>query len=231
MVQKIILAGEKSYSAVVDEIFQKIQKAEASTLLGSELLKEVYANLNESITPLLTLKPFITGAEKIAGDDVKLSELIGFLKKSITGNADLNFLINLCKEEHYAELGRMSHPSPKSTIKDIEDHFNDPGTVIEEGIRAGVFDNLKSKLLNKIKSDLQVAKPQVKLNESEVLFSGNLVKYSPIGLRYEDIEKNRLVMLTESGAFEMNRETKSFSVLEDSINISAPYRFLMNAKK
>jgi hypothetical protein len=227
--QKIDLLGKNSYSTVVKEIVEKIQKAEVDTLVGNELLKEVYANLNESITPLLTLKPFITGAEKIAGDDVKLVDLVKFMKKRITGNADLNFLINLVKEEHFAEMTRMNHPSPESTIKDIEDQFNKPSSVIEEGIKAGLFDNLKSDLLHKIKNDLNTVKPVQKLNESNVLFSENLVKYSPIGIKLEDIQNNRIVMLTESGVFTIGRETKKFSLLNESIQIPEEHQHLMHA--
>jgi len=222
-----MLLGKNSYSSVVKEIVEKIQKAEADTLAGSELLKEAYKNLNESITPLLTLKPFITGAEKIAGDDVKLCDLLKFLKKSITGNADLNYLINLCKEEHFAEMTRLNHPSPQSTIKDIEDEFDQPSSVIEQGIKAGLFDNLKSNLLNKIKTDLNVT-PDKKLNEN-TLFSGNLVKYSPIGIRLEDLENNRMVILTESEVLSFDRINKSFSKLDESINIPVNHGKLMHA--
>jgi len=226
--EQSMLLGKNSYSTVVKEIIEKIQKAEADTLVGSELLKEVYSKLNESITPLLTLKPFITGAEKIAGDDVKLGDLLKFLKKSITGNADLNYLINLCKEEHFAEMTRLNHPSPQATIKDIEDEFNQPSSVIEEGIKSGIFDNLKSNLLNKIKNDLDVT-PDKKLNEN-ALFSGNLVKYSPIGIRLEDLENNRMVILTESEVLSFDRITKDFSkVDESSINIPVNHSKLMNA--
>jgi len=227
--ETIDLLGTNSYSAIVKEIVEKIQKAEADTLVGSELLKEVYSKLNESITPLLTLKPFITGAEKIAGDDVKLVDLVNFLKKKITGNADLNFLINLVKEEHFAEMSRLNHPSPQSTIKDIEDQFSKPGSVIEEGIKAGLFDGLQSKLLNKIKSDLNVKKDITKLNESNAMFNENLVKYSPIGIKLEDVDNNRLLMLTESGIFVFDRATKIFSNLNENVNVPQEHKHLMHA--
>ncbi len=227
--EQSMLLGKNSYSSVVNEIVEKIQKAEADTLVGNQLLKEVYSKLNESITPLLTLKPFITGAEKIAGDDVKLSELLKFLKKTITGNADLNFLINLVKEEHFSEMTRLGHPSPESTIKDIEDEFDKPGSVIEEGIKSGLFDNLKSTLLNKIKSDIDVKSVDKKLNENQTLFSGSLVKYSPVGLRYEDISNNRIVILTESEVLLFDRIAKQFSKLEESIVIPENYGRLMQA--
>lgn len=221
------LLGKNNYSSIVREISEKIMKAEADTLVGQELLKDVYEKLNESITPLLTLKPFITGAEKIAGDDVKLSELVNFLKKKITGNADLNYLINMCKEEHFAEMTRMNHPSPKATIKEIEEEFDKPGSVIEEGIKSGLFDNLQSDLLNKIKTTLDI--PKVTLNENQTLISGNLVKYSPIGIRFEDVENNRMILLAESEILSFDRKSKIFTRLDESITIPENHNKLLRA--
>jgi hypothetical protein len=233
------LLGKESYSTVVKEIVEKIQKCQADTLVGNEFLKNMYSKLNEStnITPLLSLKPFITGAEKIAGDDVSLKEIIDFLKKKITGNADLNFLINLVKEEHFENLSRMGHPDPTSTIKNIEEEFNKPSSVIEEGIKSGLFDNLKSELLNKIKTDIDTTpdkgystKNATKdLKESDALFNGNLVKYSPIGIKYEDIANNRIVMLTESAVLEYNHKSKTFKVPQEQVIVPENYGKLSTA--
>jgi hypothetical protein len=228
------LAGKNSYKNIVSQIVDKIQKAQTTTLEGNEFLKQMYDKLNEStnITPLLSLRPFLTGAEKIASDDISFKEVIDFIKKSVTGNADLNFLIGLCKEEHFENLNRMNHPSPQSTIKDIEDQFNKPSSTIEEGIRAGLFDNLKSNLLNKIKTDIEI-KPDKKLNESDVLFNGNLVKYSPIGIKFEDTKNNRMVVLTESFVLGYNRETNETTALNDveiaGIDITPNYKRLLES--
>ena len=235
-INKQDLLGKSGYNQVVKEIIEKIQKAKADTLTGSEMLKEVYKNLSESnnITPLLTLKPFITGAEKIAGDDISLVELIKFIKGKITGNADLNFLIGMVKEEHFSELSRAGHPAPKETIKEIEEMFNKPSSVIEEGIKKGIFDTMKSSLLNKIKIDLNVkdkTPKTVKLTESDFRINADLFSYSPIGIKYEDVQNKQVVYLLESVILGYNRETEEMFNLSESDKLIIPnnYKILLNA--
>ena len=126
-------------------------------------------------------------------------------------------------------MTRLNHPSPQATVKDIEDKFNQPGSVIEEGIKAGIFDNMKSKLLNQIKSDLKAKTPIITLNESNALFNQHLVKYSPIGIKLEDIKNNRLLMLTENGVFSVNRQTQEFSALHESVDIPKEHNFLIHS--
>ena len=222
------LLGENSYPAIVKEIYEKIQNTKCQTMTGDELCQEIYKRLNESITPMLELKDFTTKAEKIAGDDVTIKELIDFVRKrSVTG--DLNFIINLCKEEHFKEMGRLNHPSPAQTIKAIEEKFSEPGSVIEQGIKAGLFDGLKSKLLNKVKSDLGSVEIK-KLNESQTLFNGPLVQYSPVGIKYEDLKNNQVVYLLESEIIGLSRETGKLSALpKNAIDIPEGYGLLINA--
>ena len=199
------LLGKSSYPGIVEAITEKIRNAQAETLSGSSLLTDMYAALNESQTPIMDLKPFITGGEKIASDDATIADVIDFCKKSIT-TGDLNFVINLCKEEHFKNMSRMNHPSPKDTVKDIQDVFDEPVSFIEQGIKSGLFDGLQSKLLNSIKNDLGIKvtdqefsdatklvaektkkdeskATKSKLNESEVVFNGPLVKYSKEQIR------------------------------------------------
>lgn len=220
---------ENSYSTIVKEITDKIRTAKAQTLSGTEFLKNMYQTLNESsnITPMLSLKPFVTGAEKISGDDATIGEIISFIKKRTTGG-DLNFIINLAKEEHFAELKRAGHPDPKDTIKDIKDSFDKPASVIEEGVRNGIFDGLKSKLLNQVKVDLtNTTKP---LNEGLAQLNINTVKYNPIGVKLEVAKEDRIVFLTESDVLNFDRVTKQFSKLTESeFEIPNGHRLLMTA--
>jgi len=222
---KQMLLGPNSYPAIIGEIFEKIQNAQCQTLTGTEFLKDIYKNLNESITPALDLKEFVTKGEKVAGDDVTLKEIIDFTKKSME-NVDLNFIINLCKEEHFKEMKRMSHPSPEQTIKDIKSSFDEPASVIEQGIRNGLFDGLKSKLLNKVKVDLGVIKP---LNENNTTFNGSLIKYTPIGITFEDVQNNRKLLLLENDILSYDRVSKKLSKLNESIAIPDNYNKLMIA--
>lgn len=230
------LNSNNSYPAVVKEIIEKIMSAKADTLTGSELLKEVYKNLSESknITPLLTLKPFITGSEKIAGDDVSLKEIVDFIKRKVTTNADLSFLIGLVKEEHFQNLLRSGHPAPQTTIKDFEDEFGKPSSVIEQGIKNGIFDTMKSNLLNKIKTDLTKVDDKmpvtVKLNESETVYFENLAKYSPVGIKLDDVKNNRMIILTESCNLQYDYKTKDLKALSESeVEISPAHKNLMHS--
>ena len=227
---------KSQYSSIVAEITEKIKTAQAETLTGAEFLKNMYATLNESsnITPMLSLKPFITGAEKISGDDATIKEIFDFIKKKSTGG-DLNFIINLIKEEHFAELNRAGHPDPQSTIAAIKDEFEKPASAIEEGIHNGIFDDLKSKLLNQVKVDLNIKAPNpkqdIQLNEGVTTFLNmNTVRYSPIGIKLEDAQNNKIIMLTESEVLEYDRLNESFKTLNPSeINIPDNHRKLMTA--
>jgi len=221
------LLGPKSYPAIVEQIVEKIKNAQAQTLAGTTLLKEVYATLNESITPMMDIKPFVTKAEAIAGDDATLADVVAFCKKSVT-TGDLNFIINLCKEEHYTNMNRLNHPDPKSTVKEIEGAFDEPSSVIEKGIKAGLFDKLDSKLLNKIKVDLDVVKSN--LNESvKAKFNGSMIRYSPIGIRYEDVANNKTILLLEQNSLSYDRATREFSPLNESVEIAESHRKLMSS--
>jgi hypothetical protein len=222
------LLGENSYPAIVKDVYEKIQNTKCQTMLGNELCQKVYHRLNESITPMLELKEFTTAAEKIAGDDVSLKEIIDFVRKrAVTG--DLNYIINLCKEEHFKNMGRLNHPKPEETLKAIEEKFGEPSSVIEQGIKSGIFDNLQSALFNKIKSDLSVEKPK-KLNESQTLINGSLVKYSPVGIKFEDLKNNQIVYLMESEIIGFKRETKNFvALMESEISIPDEHKKLLRA--
>lgn len=192
-----ILLGEDSYSGVLYKINEVIKNAQAETIKGSQFLSEMYKSLNESVTPMLSLKPFITKGEELAPDDLTVGEVMKIVKKKLGHNADLNFIINLCKEEHYANMMRAGIP-PEETVKSIEKLFNKKGSEIEKLIKDGIFDCLKSDLLGDIKKKLGYNENEnsdngdpekddkevktSKLNESKFLpgFSGVNI-YAPIG--------------------------------------------------
>lgn len=227
------LLNENSYSPIVREIFEQFKNIECSTLVGNQLCSDTYNKLSESSTPIIELKQFTTDAEILAKDDIKLKELVDFCAKKVTGG-DLNFIINLCKEEHFKEMSRLNHPKPEATIKEIEHEFNQPASVIEEGIKAGLFDTLKSDLLGTIKKDLKIQSKQTKdLNESGVIIGTNIVKYSPVGVKLEDPENNRMLLLTESTVLAFSRETDLLTPLTESeikgLNIPAEHKRLLDA--
>lgn len=240
-----IVNKETSYAGILSSIKQKIESVNTcETLTGNELLGNAYKILNESSTPILDLKEFTTNAEKISGDDATLCDIVKFCKSKVK-SGDLNFLINLCKEEHFKEMNRCYHPSPESTIKDFEVMFTESPTVIEQGIKNGIFDSMKSNLLGVLKKEINEKEKQQEpknkipsqnitkdnLNES-VQEKNNLLKYSPIGVRFED-SQNRVVHLMENNVLSFNNDDGTVHCLNESeindLDIPSSYRRLMTA--
>ena len=208
------------YDAIVMRITDGLRTAQASTDKGQKLLDSSYKELLESATPMLVVKQFVTNAQQVAADDVKLKEVINFAKKNSVGT-NLNYLVNLCKEEHFENLYRSGIQNPQETIKDIEGLLKLPSADIADYIKRGAFDNLKSNLLHEIKaslnSDSSAKQPQKKpnLNESNYSVSYNgLVQYSPIGFVADD-DKHGRVMLVECDVLSFNPQQNEFSQIED----------------
>lgn len=227
--QNNIMDASSSYSGIVKQIADKLRDAKTQTLVGSDFLEEMYKTLNESSTPIMSLKKFLTGAEEVAKQDATVKDVIDFCKKSIIdNNVDLNFIINLCKEEHILNLRKNGHPDPTATIKELEHEFDQPGSIIEDLIKQGIFDNLESKLLNVIRDELG-AEINIgsDLNESQVLYYQNLMRYNPIGIFIEKDEK--LHLLTEGALFSINPETKEFSLTPGDVQLNEGEQRLYNA--
>jgi hypothetical protein len=241
--------GPNSYPAVIESIHTALFEAECETLTGRELVAGALKQMNESTTPILDLKVFTTNAEKVAPNDVKLMDVISFARNQVK-NGDLNCLINIAKEEHIQEQSRTNMPTPEATIKNWEEIMNKPSSVIEEGIKNGLFKGLESKLYMELdniltddganKSKNKVTPPEDHyegniLNESAASFSpsGNVAVYQPIGVRFEDLENNRVLMLTESAVLRYDRNEKTFFSLNESehnaLVVPDKHRRLMNA--
>ena len=58
--------GINSYPAIVNDIHEKIKTASCATQSGNDLCVKLYANMNESITPIMELRKFsaIVGTEE-----------------------------------------------------------------------------------------------------------------------------------------------------------------------
>ena len=229
--QIISYLGPNSYPAIVSQIFTKLENAKVETLAGNELIQKAIKNLNESITPMLDLKEFTTNAEKIAGNDVKLADILSFITKNVK-SGDLNFLINIAKEEHFKEMSRTGFPSPEATIKNYKENFDEPSSIIEQGIKNGIIDKLKSNLLMEIKTSLEPDKNvivnaddvTIVMNENQVLYNNNLVMYTPIGISMEDIKNNRILLLTENDVLSYNRKDLDFEKIDnvELMNLEIP---------
>jgi hypothetical protein len=243
--------GANSYPGVLENIHDALSGVTCDTLTGQELVGTALKQMNESTTPILDLKVFTTNAEKVASNDAKLMDVIDFARKQVK-NGDLNCLINIAKEEHIQEQTRTGLPSPEATIKNWEDIMSQPASVIEEGIKNGLFKGLESKLYmkleniltdddgktNKSKNPIEAPEEHYEgniLNESAASFSpsGNIAVYQPIGIRFEDVPNDRVLMLTESAALQYDRDAKTFFSLNEAdystLVIPDRHRRLMNA--
>lgn len=230
-----ILLGENSYSGVLYRINEVIKNAQAKTVEGSEFLSQMYKSLNESVTPLLSLKPFITKGEELAPDDMTVGEVMKQVKKHLGQNADLNFIINLCKEEHFAKMMRAGIPA-EETVKTIKEFFNKKSSETEKLIKDGIFDCLQSDLLGDIKKQLgcnenegtDESDPEkqdkevktAKLNENMFIAGMNGVSmYAPVGFIHQDstgqnygYTEGTFVRLNESGS---DNEAVDVAVVRD----------------
>lgn len=238
--------GPNSYPGILEAINKKFMSVTScETIAGNQLMNDCYTRMNESKTPVIELKAFTTEAEKISGSDTTLKEIVDFCRKQVKGG-DFNFLINIIKEEHFANLTALNHPAPEATIKAFEDMFSQPSSEVEQGIRNGIFDSMKSSLLSSVKADLkaEVVKaktpaenpnpnndPAKPLNES--MIAGNLITYNPIGIKFENHQNDQMVLLTENNVLSFDRETKDFAVLNESqisaLEIPSTHKRLMSA--
>ena len=225
--------GEKSYISIKDSIIERLRNAEVGTIVGNDMISKIYHRLNESKTPMLDIKEFITNAQEVAKDDAKLLDVLEFCKKqAVTG--DLNYIINLCKEEHFVNLIRSGHPEPEKTVEEIQKHFNSPSSVIEEGIRKGLFDRLNSKLLNDVKAGLNIkvedrGEQIKKLDESYQYANGGYARYCPVGVLFEDSNNNRIIALCENDALSFDKTNQEYSKLSESIELPHEYKRMMTA--
>ena len=240
--QLINYLGVNSYPGIVQQIAEKLATSKADTIAGNQLISNALTVMNESITPMLDLKEFTTNAEKIAPNDAKLADILSFVRKNVA-SGDLNFLVNMAKEEHFKEMSRTGFPSPEATIKDFESLFNETPSIIEQGIRNGLLDKLSSNLMMEIKSTI-VDDGKTKLvnpddvvniiNENQVLYSdNNLVMYTPIGISMEDLKNNRMLLLTESDVLSFTRETSDYNRIPGEelleLNIPDSHKRMMSA--
>lgn len=213
--------GPKSYPSIVNQIAEKLSMAKSESFQANEMIQKALVTMNESNTPMMDLREFTTNAEPLAKTDATLAEILTFITKNVQ-SGDLNFLVNMAKEEHFKEMSRAGFPSVEDTIKAYQEYFSEPSSVIEQAIKNGIFDKLKSNLMMDLKSTIvddgktKIVNPTeaiITLNENNVFYNQNLVAYNPVALRMEDIKNNRLLFLTESDVLSYNRENKEFSVV------------------
>jgi hypothetical protein len=233
-----ITLGENSYAAIVNKIYQKLNESRGSTIEGDEYLKEMYRNLFESTTPMLAIKPYITGSEILVKSDPNVNEVMSYCK-GIINKGDMNFIINLAKEEHVQNLRTINHPDPFATIKSLNESFDQSAALVVENIKKGTFDTLNSRLLKDIKLNLNITEEPKHSSLMESILNmdfqqkgDKLIQYCPVGIMFEDRKNNRLIYLVENDVLSYDNEKQEFINLNEdieSIGLSDSQYALMNA--
>lgn len=205
-----VVMTENGYNTIITKLSEIFANATADTAQGQELIDYTQRALFESKTPMFELREFLSGAQKIAKQDTKLLDVIKFCKKT-TDTDSLNFLINLCKEEHFAAMTKAGHPNPEETIEKIKDQFNLPDNEIKKQIEAGVFDGLQSKLLGDIKNSLSIEVREAP-KPADVLKIGGRLNESiecikPVGFAFPTKE-GKTKFLLESKIYDYDTETQ-----------------------
>lgn len=222
--------SQNGYIPVLQDIIDRMSSVKTDNQQAMQFINGTYQQLLESKTPFMELKQFITDGEAMAKHDATLGEVVKFCKKAVS-NDDLNFLINLCKEEHYNNLHRSGHKNVEETIKDIEKYFEMPAESVAKAIKEGVFDGLESRLLNDVKQSLGVEIVDRKidakvLNEAAQITFDGIAQYCPVGIACSNGES--YTFLVESDALIFNQELEEFDVV-DSFEPTPAQKQLLDA--
>lgn len=239
MVTLKTLLGPNSYYGIVDSIVTKLNESldvKNLSFTNRDLILSTINKLNESSTPVMDLKEFVTNAEKIAPSDTLMSDLLKFIRKETT-SGDLNYLVNIAKEEHFKEMKTLNIPNVEATIAEIKQNFEKPASELEQMIRNGLFDSIKSELMDDIKETLGLSKSKNKITKkTEAVIeplNENVISYCPIGVNVEDVKNNRIILLTESDMISYSRANDDFERIQPeeymTINIPDSYKKMMNA--
>ena len=201
---------ERGYQSIVSQISEKLGSTVAQTESGKELIEFTQRALYESSTPMIKIREFVSGAQSLMKEDTKLADVIKFCKK-ITDTDSLNFLVNLCKEEHFENLTKAGHPNPEKTIEEIKEYFNLPDGEIKKQIEAGVYDMLDSKLLNDIKRSLSIEIKEPEIQGSVLKLGGRLNEsiscYHPVGFSFPTKEgKTKFLMEGQIFDYDVDNE-------------------------
>lgn len=220
-----------TYSEILEIIRQELINAlfNVGDTVTKNILDDLLTSLNESTTPLMEIKKFTTNAEFIQ-DDTTLQDLVKFIRKH-TKTGNLNYLINMAKEEHIEKLRQMNIPSPEKTLSELQEYLNvQTDNEIIKLLKQGMYDSIQSDIVDDLKSiyleDFKSSKNRITKDQQAVMTDGYLFEngdvsiYSPIGLKVEDVKNDKTYILTENDIIEYDRLTESYSALgRDDIHI------------
>jgi hypothetical protein len=234
----IQLLGDKSYPAIVQNIYNKLQESRGSTIEGDEFLKKMYKTMFESAYPMIDIKPYINNGY-LSGKDPNVSAVIDYCTETIK-TGDLGFMINLAREDHIRNLNESHFPFPERTLDSIKDEFNKPASVVLKNLHEGVYDILNSKLLESIKQNLNITKEKTHITPLlESLLNldyrekgDDLIQYCPIGIKIEDKKNNRFLYLVEHDILSYSQDKGEFINLNeeaDNLDLTNEHVALLTA--
>lgn len=240
--------GNDGYHAIMQSIQDKVEAINPDTG-AAQLFKEQALNILGSNSPLLELTAFCTNDELVNRNDSTVNDVIDFMKKE-TARGDLNFLVNLAKEEYFANKSKQGVDydiKGDEVINNLKLLFNEPHSVIEEALKKGMFDAMESDIikdikLNEFKTERESKRRNsinkdfgnqswTELNES-VSFdvnNQNLLAYNPIGLGVET-EDNEIALLIKDNLLRLHQDGIIPATYEDYLNKLTPEnKNLLNA--
>lgn len=206
------------YNKVVSNIKNYILKnSEVDTVEGQRFLNENINKLFESKTPILDLKEFKTNAQQVAPHDAKLMDILKFVNKNVKNSPSLNVLLNIAKEEHLQNTGRTNEPANDEVLEKLKDYWTAGDSEIEQAIKNGIFDQLKSNLIMNLKSDMipdskntRIVHVPEEAPVSKLLEAiQDLAVYTPVGVMWDDNENNQKLAFIGEDIFEISQESET----------------------
>lgn len=177
-----ILLGDDSYYSVIMRIKTLCESVQPISIKGSERVDNIIKTL-ESETPILGLSNLLEDSGDFSVSDMNVKSTIDQINEMIVGNRDLNFRLNLGKEEHIARLSAENHPDPLFAVRQIQALFETPESQIKHNLVDGYFDNIQSSIIEKIKQEQGISSMQVSEDrELKPKYNDRFVRYNPVGV-------------------------------------------------
>lgn len=210
-----------TYDEIVVLIKNELIKLLANNIdyISKRMIDGLLHNLNESTTPMMEIVKFRTNAEQIK-DNTTLQDLLKFIRKN-TKSGNLNYLINMAKDEHIEKLRQMNIPNPEQTLSQIQEYLNtiDDNEIIKL-LKRGMFDSIESDIITNLKEiyldDMKDSKNKITKDQEETMvkhLNEDTVIYSPIGLKFEDVKNDKTYLLVESECLEYDNLDESYQYL------------------
>nr|DAY09556.1 MAG TPA: hypothetical protein [Caudoviricetes sp.] len=212
-----------TYNEIIAFVKEEVIRLLAMNIdyISKRMVTNLMDNLNESTTPMMEIVKFRTNAEQIK-DNTTLQDLLKFIRK-YTKSGNLNFLINMAKDEHIEKLRQMNIPNPEATLGEIKEYLDsiDDNEILKH-LKNGMYDSIESDIITNLKEiyleDFKDSKNKITKDQNETMMenlneSESVSIYSPIGLKFEDLKNDKTYLLVESECLEYDNLNESYNHL------------------